>query len=78
MRPIDQVFDLIVLVLLKIVFVTLCDVANISNIYIYIYIFIYELMNFVFVILCDVVNISNIYKLVLVFCDYFGFRFFFG
>ena len=47
-------------------------------IYIYIYIFIYELMNFVFVILCDVVNISNIYKLVLVFCDYFGFRFFFG
>ena len=62
MRPIDQVFGLIVLVLLKIVFVILCDVTNISNIYI----FIYELINFVFVILCDVVNISNIYKLMLV------------
>ena len=37
---------------------TLCDVANISNIY--------KLVNFVFVTLCDVANISNIYKLVLV------------
>ena len=62
MRPIDQVFGMFVLVLSKIVFVTLCDMANISNIYI----FVYELMNFVFVILCDVVNISNIYKLMLV------------
>ena len=45
-------------------FVTLCDVANISNIYIYIYI--YEYVNLVFVTLCDVANISNIYKLVLI------------
>ena len=48
-----KVYGQIVLVLSKIVFVTLCDVVNISNIY--------EYVNFVFVTLCDVANISNIY-----------------
>ena len=59
MRPIDQSlwFDCFGFIK-NIVFVTLCDVVNISNIY--------ELVNFVFVTLCDVANISNIYKLVLV------------
>ena len=59
MRPIDQSlwFDCFGFIK-NIVFVTLCDVANISNIY--------KLVNFVFVTLCDVANISNIYKLVLV------------
>ena len=51
LRPIDQVFGSIVLVL--------CMVWLILVIYIYIYI--YKLVNFVFVILCDGANISNIY-----------------
>ena len=45
----------------KFVFITLCDITNMSNIY--------EFVNFVFVPLCDVTNISI--------CDYFDFRFFF-
>ena len=48
---------------------TLCDIANINNIY--------EFVNFVFVILNEVTNISNIYKLVLVCLRLFSFKFFF-
>ena len=57
------------------VFVTLCDVANISNIYIYIYIYMnLWILSLSFYVMWLILVIYI--NLCLFVCDYFGFRFF--